>query len=310
MFFFVRSFLFAFAIVLTGIGSAHAEFRVIASIKPIHSLLTSIMAGVSTPDLLLSRSGSPHTYSLRPSQARQLQSADLVFWIGPGLETFLQKPMAAIASGAKSVELLEADGVHQIDYRDLDLGEEHHHEEEDHHDHGPEDHDPHIWLDPENAVAMVRQMQAELAQRDPQNAELYRENANKLVVDLTALTGELQVAMQPYSTSRFIVFHDAYAHFEHRFGLQATGTLTVNVEVSPSAKRLRKMQNLISESGVTCVFSEPQFDPRYMQVAAESAELNVGILDPIGQNLDAGPQLYFQLLRQLGQTMTNCFRGS
>lgn len=306
-------------ILLAGMGSARSEVNVVASIKPIHALAAGIMEGVSKPALLLDRGGSPHTYSLRPSQAKLLQSADLVFWVGPGLEAFLEKPLSAITSKSNSIMLMDLEGLHQVDYRDLNLDheedEEHgkhdeHDEEEDHHGHGPNDHDPHVWLDPQNAIVMVRHMLAELISRDPDNADAYAKNASRVVLELTELNTELETAMRPFSKSRFIVFHDAYAHFEYRYGLQATGSLSENVEVSPSAKRLAHIRDLISESSVSCVFSEPQFDPRYMRVAAEDAQVHVGVLDPIGKNLEPGPKLYGSLMRQLAQTMSQCFRGS
>mgnify|MGYP006411782457 CR=1 FL=1 len=144
----IKIFLLASFIFITGINVVLAEITVITSIKPVHSLVSAVMKGIGSPSLLIDGADTPHTYSLRPSQARQLQDADLVFWIGPELETFLEKPIEAIASDALIVELLKTDGLIKHKYRQRENFDVHSHDEhkaqddQDDHD-GHDDHETH-----------------------------------------------------------------------------------------------------------------------------------------------------------------------
>ncbi|MFN7089775.1 MAG: zinc ABC transporter substrate-binding protein ZnuA [Allorhizobium sp.] len=122
---------------------AAAAPDVVVSIKPVHSLVASIMKGVGEPSLIVEGAASPHTYSLKPSNARALENADLVFWIGPGLEAFLEKPLEALPKNAKVIELEDAPGLTKLPFREGGAFEAHDHGEdgEEGHAHGHDDHD-------------------------------------------------------------------------------------------------------------------------------------------------------------------------
>jgi zinc transport system substrate-binding protein len=163
---------------------ARAEVpRVVVSIKPVHSLVAAVMAGVGEPALLVDGAQSPHTYSLRPSDARGLAEADVVFWIGPPLETFLERPLSTLAEAARVVALVGTPGLtlhgsgdrghpdhgHPGDHDHPDPG----HEDPGHEDPGHGGHagmDAHVWLDVANARAMVGAIADALAATDPGNA--------------------------------------------------------------------------------------------------------------------------------------------
>ncbi|MDZ7874411.1 MAG: zinc ABC transporter substrate-binding protein [Rhizobium sp.] len=121
---------------------ASAAPDVVVSIKPVHSLVASIMKGVGEPSLIVEGAASPHTYSLKPSNARALENADLVFWVGPGLEAFLEKPLEALPKNAKVVELEDAPGLTKLPFREGGAFEGHDHDanEEEGHAHGHDDH--------------------------------------------------------------------------------------------------------------------------------------------------------------------------
>ena len=124
---------------LTNIPCAIADIKVVASIKPVHSLVSGVMAGVGMPSLIIDGAGSPHTYSLKPSQAKQLQDAKLVFWMGDELETFLVGPIENIAQSATTIKLIDAHDLKKIKFREGGMFDDHGHD--DHDDHG--DHDGH-----------------------------------------------------------------------------------------------------------------------------------------------------------------------
>ena len=324
---------------LTKISFAMADIRVVTSIKPVHSLVSGIMSGVGVPSLIIDGAGSPHTYSLKPSQAKQLQDANLVFWMGDGLETFLEGPLENIAQKATVVKLIDAHGLKKIKFReggmfddhghddhaehDHEKHDEHDHDEHDHEkhakkkhdDHGHEDHgqgefDPHVWLDPVNAKAIVHEIEEALVKADPGNASIYETNAYNMKDKLDSLAAELREELEPVHGKGFIVFHDAYQYFEQRFDMAAIGSITVSPEVIPGAERIRELRKKISELNATCVFSEPQFEPKLVGTLIDGTDTRTAVLDPLGASLTKGPDLYFQLLRNMALSFKKCLSGS
>ncbi|MEF2550938.1 zinc ABC transporter substrate-binding protein [Aurantimonas sp. A2-1-M11] len=310
--------------------------RVVTSIKPIHSLVAAVMEGVGEPALIVPGAASPHTYSMKPSDAANLQAADVVFWIGDGLEAFLVKPIGSLAGEAKAVELIDAPGLETLPVRDGGAFEAHDHEGDDHdgheqegdehqgheheeaghegHDHAPageeaHDHsgiDMHAWLDPLNAGAMVRHIATTLSEADPDNAERYTQNADRLEERLETLVAKTREQLADVRDKPFIVFHDAYQYFEHRFDMAAAGSITISPDRMPGVQRIAEIQETVRRTGATCVFAEPQFEPQLVDVAIEGSEARAGVLDPEGVAIPEGPELYFTLISDLSQSLQDC----
>lgn len=321
-------------------ANAESEIKVMTSIKPVHSLVAGVMAGVGEPGLIVEGASTPHAYSLKPSQAAALQNANVVFWIGHDLEAFLEGPIETLSEGARVVELMDAHGLTKLSFREGGAFEAHDHgDHDDHDDHGHDDHakaekhddhghddhghddhakaedhddhahgdtDPHVWLDPMNAKALVHEIEEALVAADPAHASAYEANAEALMKRLDALMAEVSSDVEPVKGRGFITFHDAYQYFETRFGLAASGVITVSPEVVPGAARVAEIQAKVKELGATCVFSEPQFEPRIIQVVTEGTDARTGVLDPLGAALDNGPDLYFELIRNMGQSLSGC----
>lgn len=269
------------------------------------------MKGVGEPAILVDGAASPHGYSLKPSQASALQEADVIFWIGPELETFLEKPIETIAGKAEAVALIDADGVKTLAPREGGAFEAHDHgEEEGHgHDHGHahgEEVDGHVWLDPENAKAFVAAIATALEKADPANAAAYGANASAETARIDALIAATKEKLKPVAGKSFIVFHDAYHYYEARFGVEAAGSITVNPEVAPGAERIAELQARLKELGAACIFAEPQFEPKLVATIAEGTSARSGTLDPLGTTLKNGPDLYHQLIDGLTASLTGC----
>ena len=315
--------------ILSASGSlAQAEVKVVASIKPIHSLVSAVMEGVGEPSLLVKGAGSPHTYALKPSQAKQLQEADLVFWMGHDLEAFLENSIESIATNAKSVPLMDAHGLTKLGFREGGAFEDHgdhddhkkddhghndhdDHKKDDHDDHGHDDHghgetDPHVWLDPVNAKALVHEIEEALTEADPANVAAYEANAENMMSRLDDLVAEIDTALEPVKGRGYVVFHDAYQYFEARFGVSAIGSITISPEVLPGAERVAKLQDKVRDLGVTCVFSEPQFKPKLVVTITENTNAGTGVLDPLGTSINDGPNLYFTLIRNMAASLKDC----
>ena len=319
------------AISSLGVSAANADVNVVTSIKPVHSLVSGVMQGVGSPTVIIEGAGSPHTYSLKPSQAKQLQDADLVFWMGDELETFLEGPIQNIAQNAKSIKLIDSHGLKKIKFREGGMFDEHddhddhddhdkeEHAKDDHDDHGHDKHakddhddhghgefDPHVWLDPINAKAVVHEIEEALVKADPKNAKKYEANAVRMAGKLDQLVTELRVQLQPVQGKGFIVFHDAYQYFEQRFGVAAIGSITVSPEVMPGAERVKALREKIRGLRATCVFSEPQFEPKLVRTLVDGTGAQTGVLDPLGSSLTKGPDLYFELLREMARSLKEC----
>ena len=296
---------------------------VVTSIKPIHSLVAAIMEGVGEPELIVDGAASPHTYNLKPSNARALQDAKVIFWVGPGLEAFLEKPLQALGRDASIAELDKAPGLVKLPFREggafeaHDDGDEHgaeHNEAEAAHgaeaDHGHGAFDTHLWLDPMNAKAMASEITTTLVAADPANALTYQANAKALDDRLTALDKEITATVAPVKDKPFIVFHDAYQYFEHRYGIHVAGSITVSPETIPGAERVSEIHRKVGELGATCVFAEPQFEPRLIDVVIEGTSAKSGVLDPEAATLKAGPDLYFTLMRGIANSMKDCLSSA
>ena len=293
--------------------------RVVASIKPVHSLVSAVMAGVGEPHLIVRGSSSPHAFAMRPSDAAALEDADVVFLIGDAIETALAGPVEALAGHARVVALADAPGLVRRPLREggafeADDHDSHGHrgqdDDRDHHD-GHEDHedgpfDMHVWLDPLNGRAMARAIAATLAEADPANAAVYEANAAALLRRLDALTGEIAAQVAPARGVPFIVFHDGYRHFEDRFGLTAAGSVVVGPERKPGARRISELRDKVQSLGVVCAFDEPQFDRRLVRTVIEGSEVRAGSVDPLGAAIEDGPELYATLLRNMATSFTAC----
>ncbi|MCW1753140.1 zinc ABC transporter substrate-binding protein [Rhizobium sp. 1AS12] len=297
---------------------------VVTSIKPIHSLVSAIMQGVGEPELIVDGAASPHTYNLKPSNARALQDAKVIFWVGPGLEAFLEKPLQALGRDASIAALDDAPGLVKLPFREggafepHDDGDEHDSASaapEHEHDHAEADHDhgafdTHLWLDPMNAKAMAAMITTTLVAADPANALTYQGNAKALDDKLDALDTEIKGMVAPVKDKPFIVFHDAYQYFEHRYGIRVAGSITVSPETIPGAERVSEIHRKVGELGATCVFAEPQFEPRLVNVVIEGTRAKSGVLDPEAATLKAGPDLYFNLMRGIANSMKDCLSSA
>ena len=303
--------IFLASALISGISiTAYAEINVVSSVKPLHSLVSGVMEGVARPDLIVKGSASPHTYSLRPSQARQLEDADLVFWIGHELESFLEQPLEAIATKGHIVELIDSSKLKKIKMREGGMFDAHAHDDHDEHeghdDHGHGEFDVHVWLDPENAKVLVDEIKLALIELDPVNSSKYESNSNKMNMKLDQLIDEVSKKLESEQGKGYVVFHDAYQYFEQRFGMSAVGSITVSPEVVPGANRIRELKNKINELNAHCVFSEPQFEPKLVSTVVEGTQANTGVLDPLGASIKDGPELYFTLIRNMADSLHEC----
>ena len=316
------------------ITPVNAEVKVVTSIKPLHSLASYLMDGVGKPDLIVDGYASPHGFSMKPSHAKMLQNADLIFWVGEDLENFLEKPLNSIAKKAEKIELMDIKGLNVLSFRERNIFDEHddhddheghakkkkddhddhdghakkkkdeHDDHDDHEEHGHGEYDPHIWLDPINAKVILKEMTEHLIENDSKNTSTYKSNLDKALKDIDKLTMNVMTELNQSVSS--IVFHDAYQYFEKRFNVNILGAFTVNTDVMPGAEQLAQIREIIEHDKVSCVFSEPQFNPDIIKAVAKDMNIKTGVIDPLGATLDPGKDLYFDLIRNMSASFKGC----
>ena len=310
-----------------------AKVNVVTSIKPIHSIVASVMEGIGEPSLIVDGNASPHTFQFKPSHAKMLQRADIIFWVDKDLESFLEKPLNSIAKKAKKISLMDLSTVKKLKFREKNIFVDSHKGHKDHDDHkghkdkghkdhddhkGHKDHDDHkgheghahgeydvhIWLDPENAKIMSLEIAKELSKIDPSNKSIYESNAKKFSLKINEMIKEIKKEIK--KDSAFVVFHDAYQYFEKRFDVNVVGALTVNPEVLPGAKQLAKIREEIEHEKVKCLFSEPQFNPNIAKAIAKDTGIKIAVIDPLGANLNPSKNLYIDLIKSIAGSFKNC----
>ena len=312
-----------------------ADLKVVTSIKPIHSLASYIMDGVGSPGLIVDGYNSPHNFQLKPSHAKMLEQADIIFWVGEDLENFLEKPLDTIANKGEKIELLEIKGIKKLKFRERNIFEEHDdhghdakkeehddhghdakkeehddhghdakkEEHDDHEGHGHGEYDPHIWLDPINAKVILNEITEHLIENDSKNASTYKSNLAKALAKIDKLI--IDVITETNTDLSYVVFHDAYQYYENRFNVNILGAMTVNPDVMPGAEQIHEIHEVIEHDNVSCILSEPQFNPDIIKSIAKDTNVKTGVLDPLGANLKPGKDLYFDLIRNMSASF-NC----
>lgn len=290
-------------------GTAFAEVpKVMTDLPPVQSLVAQVMGDLGTPAILLEQGANAHSYQLKPSQARALQEADLVIWVGPEMTPWLGRAIEGVSLGGTQIELLEAPGTHTQNFAAPD--HDHEHEGEDHADedrHHHEGLDPHAWLDPANAEAWLGVIAEALAKADPEHAATYAANAKSAQAGVQALDAKLQAQLAPVAARPFVVFHAAYGYFASHYGLAVAGAVAMGDATDPGAAHLAELRAELAADKVVCAFPEAQHDPRQIDLLLEGTSVKRGgALDPSGSSLPYGPGNYTALMQGLADTLTAC----
>ena len=321
---------------------ASETIGIITTIKPIDSLVSAVVGDTGKTISLIPSETSPHEFRLKPSDARALQNGNIIFYISPHLETSIVKVFETLPKNIKIINLMEETGIEHLSIRDNEAWELHdHHEDEKHDDHDKhaqkdehndhdkhtqkdehDDHDKHaqkdehddhkskddvhIWLDPENAIKIIKKVNTELSFFFPENAEIYDENATKIINKIKSLKKQLKKELLPIKEKPYIVFHDAYQYFEKTFGLNAVGSIALEDDIASSPKQISFIKNKIIKSKASCVFQEPQFDNKLVKTVIEGTQAKIGTLDPLGFGIKEKEDFYLQLLRNMSKNLKEC----
>ena len=303
----------ALSAALWGSATQAANAAVVASLKPLGFIASAIADGVTETQVLLPDGASEHDYSLRPSDVKRLQGADLVVWIGPEMEAFMEKSVSNIPA-AKQVTIAQLKDVKPLLMKGADDDDDEHDHDHDHgekgdahHHHG--DYNMHLWLSPEIARASAVAIHEKLVELMPQSRAKLDANLKDFEAQLAATDKQVGNELAPLKGKGYFVFHDAYGYYEKHYGLTPLGHFTVNPEIQPGAQRLHEIRTQLVEQKATCVFAEPQFRPAVVESVARGTSVRMGTLDPLGTNIKLSKESYPAFLTQLATQYASCLKG-
>lgn len=293
--------LFLFCITAPNATATEQAINVVASIRPIHSLVSAVMSNEATPQLLLQKQQTPHHPTLKPSQIELLKQADIIFLIEPSFETFLEKPIKSLKPNTKVIFLENAPGIVKLPNR-TDTKWDH---DTDHHHHEGTT-DGHIWLNPLNGIAMTQYIADTLSEFDPDHTSFYQENASNYIKLIQQMDHSIATQLKPVQNKPFLVFHDGYQYFEKHFELNGQGAIVFEPDDPLKASRLQEIEKDIQKQHIQCIFQDTPGNPRIIQMIEKSFKVNTAILDPLGIELTLGPNLYLNLLQNINNQFLNC----
>ena len=290
-----------------------ANAAVVTSLKPLGFIASAITDGVTTTEVILPDGASEHDYSLRPSDVKRLQNADLLFWVGPEMEAFMVRSAQQVPA-QKQVVMAQLDGVKSQLMKGADEDEHEGHEGHDHdenseHHHHHGEYNMHLWLSPEIARLSAVAIHDKLVEVMPQSRAKLDANLKAFEASLAQADKQVGNELAPLKGKGYFVFHDAYGYFEKQYGLTPLGHFTVNPEIQPGAQRLHEIRTQLVEQKATCVFAEPQFRPAVVEAVARGTSVRMGTLDPLGTNIQLSKASYSQFLSQLANQYASCLKG-
>ncbi len=284
---------------LAGLSFSSWAAMILTSIKPIQMITYELTLGIDEPQVLLSSNASPHDYALRPSDVKTIRQSGLIIWFGRGLEPFLEK----VLSGQENVLTLS-------EIPDLKLrsyGDEEHNSHAGH-DHGTDD--PHFWLGIEQVAQVANAITQRLVAIDNKNSDVYRKNLAAFLDKLKQTDSEIASQLVSVKPLSYYVFHDAYGYFEEHYALNNIGHFTVSPDRKPGAKTLISIRKTLAANNAKCVFSEPQFQPAVIESVVRGSHAQIGVLDPLGTDIQVEQGSYFKFLKSMSNSFHSCLSQS
>ena len=268
-------------------SSAVTNLKVVTSIAPVNSIVSSIMQGVGKPNLLANPGQSGHHAALKPSQARKLANADLVFWIGPGMEDYLVQPIKTLATSALTTTLLRNPQMHLIPTINGN-------------------HDPHIWLSLGNAKVMAKQITEVLQQADEANEQRYSANLTLFEKRVDGLHSRLEKQLHSSETKSILIYHNSLGYFAEQFSLDIHPLTSGSEELGVSAKQIAMIGKLAKSGNYGCLLYEAGHNAEALKIAAQNAGLPAIQIDPLGVFLSGNRQTYSGIMQNIGIALSEC----
>lgn len=287
-------------------NSGHVP-KVVVTIKPIHSLVCKVLQGVEVPVLMDLSNNSPHTSDLRPSDISLLKKASAVVWVGDAYETSMGIKLRKAVEKHKLLTLMDAPKLKVLHLRTGDVWgvgcchSDHHH----HHDHSHND--GHVWLDVDNAVAIVKYLGEYFAQNKPEFADLIKKNTKAIIRDLEELDRDIKKMIKPFKHKPYIIYHDSLQYFDKRYKTKCVGALVHEPGEPLAPKHLRSIQKLFDGQlgKVLCVLSEDEHK-QAAQHALGKNKAKIVSFDYLGTKIQPGPNAYTKIMQGIAKSFQEC----
>lgn len=274
---------------------SHAQASVVASIKPLQLIAAAITDGVSTPQLLIPANQSPHNFSLRPSDVRHLVQADIVMWIGPGLETYLTSILAQQTDQERMLEAAALPGITLLDLTDHA------------HEHSANEHyDPHLWLSTANALVLANALHEKLVTIDSAHALQYSANLRQFVASLEQLGETVHEQFATLGSAQFAVFHNGTQYFEQQVGLEHQFVLVPDHEIQPGIRHLLELRAQLVDEPLRCLFEDVNSNEATVETVFQDNPVRRVVLDPLGDAIVLNKMGYLQLIGNMATAMQQC----
>ena len=278
-------------------AGAFAQAKVVTSIKPLQLIAAAITDGVSTPQVLIPANQSPHHFSLRPSDVRRIEQADVLIWVGPGLETYLSRVIMQSARNSQIIEAAKLETMHLLDLQEEDSAHEHEHEGH---------YDPHLWLNTGNAQLIAEALVIELEKLDSGNASRYRGNLVSFQKQMQALEAQLQERFAALKSSQYAVYHNGTHYFEEQFGLAHLFVLVPDHEQQPGIRHLLAVREQVQALQPSCLLTDINANDATINTVFQDFTVRQAKLDTLGDGLAVTRDAYQQLIESLAQTIQDC----
>ena len=265
-----------------------AELRVVATIRPVHSLLSALMVGIEPPQLLID--GSPHLFKADSETQRVLAASDVIVWVGPELEGSLQATIAGLGDGVRVVELLSNPNLKILSKRD-DEGQR----------------DPYFWLDSRNALILLDDLAQLLIDIDPVRAHLYISNHRQMQARLRRLDREFEYGYRGLQEGLGYQYHDTQQYFEQAYALRMGGRLLPHPHAVADAKELLRLRSQLASGQLGCLLTERGMPDSNLSLVVPEGETRIWQLDSLGLQFTPGPELYPALMRYNSSVMQRCY---
>lgn len=309
-------FVTLFALSLIAGPAGAAPLKIVTSIKPITLMVRAIAPESALVTTLIPAGASPHTYQLRPSDRQALADADLVFWVGPDMELFLNRilsnPELAPKSHQLMSEMVMADSEQHAhhddhDHDDHDHDHDSHMGEDGHHHNGV---DPHIWLDPEAALGMtqiIEQAMTQVADDTPgSDADGIAQRLQQFEAQLKEKEAKIRKQLTQLDAVDIFTYHDAFRRFAEHYDMTIAGALTITPEKTPGAKHMQDIQNKLRAAHHPCLMTEPQFNRDWWQSLSEGVDLTIVTWDPLASNIADSRNGYIEFQQSLADAALKC----
>ncbi|WP_419799250.1 MAG: metal ABC transporter solute-binding protein, Zn/Mn family [Terasakiella sp.] len=280
------------ATALVGVLSTSAAYaaqktEVIATIKPIHSLLSSLMKDVGTPVLLI-KDKVPLNYVPSETDLQKLKKADLVVWMGPELEQSLS---TSLSNSKNAFEMLSYSDFKILPQRNNDKRR-----------------DPYMWLDVRNAEVMVDALYDNLVNIDPKHEKTYTENRRAMKREIAALDRKFEFGFRSIAAGQSWLYHDTQQYFEQSYAFKVRDILATNAGDEADMANMLTLRAKLNDMGPVCFFTEEGLTDKNLSFALDGSDTKVATLKSYGLSFKTGPGLYQEMMQYNFDTIANCFK--